>query len=289
MNFILHKLRDYIQFIKLRLTFLVVFSAGAGFVIGANKWDIDLNRLMLLVIAGFLVTGSSNGLNQIIERKFDKMMSRTANRPLPANRMSLLEAYIVAIFMGVAGLYILFLKINYLSGLLGLFALLSYAFIYTPLKRKTPFSVLVGALPGSIPPLLGWVAVTGNLGIGGLILFAIQFIWQFPHFWAIAWVLDDDYKKAGFKLLPSRAGRDKATAFQIFVYSIGLIPISLLPIAFNMAGYWAGTIILLAGCWFLRHSFLLYKSCKYESSKKMMFASFAYLPIIQIALIIDKI
>ena len=191
--------------------------------------------------------------------------------------------------MGVTGLYVLFLKINYLSGLLGLFALFSYAFIYTPLKRKTPFSVLVGALPGSIPPLLGWVAVTGNLGIDGLILFAIQFIWQFPHFWAIAWVLDDDYKKAGFKLLPSSAGRDKATAFQIFVYSIGLIPISLLPIAFNMAGYWAGAIILLAGCWFLSHSFRLYKSCENESSKKMMLASFAYLPIIQIALIIDKI
>ena len=284
-----NKLRDYIQFIKLRLTLLVVFSAVAGFLMGGSMEELELEKLFLLVLAGLLVTGSSNGFNQILERHLDKMMSRTCNRPLPAGRMGVVEAVALAVLMGVSGLFILFYAMNMASGFLGLFALLSYAFFYTPLKRKTPFAVLVGAFPGAIPPLLGWVAATESLGMGGFILFAIQFIWQFPHFWAIAWVLDEDYKKAGFKLLPSSGGRDKASAFQVLVYSIGLIPISMLPIAFNMSGYWSGVIIFVAGCWFVMHSFKLYKTCDQQASKKMMFASFAYLPIMQLALVLDKI
>jgi protoheme IX farnesyltransferase len=284
-----NKLRDYIQFIKLRLTLLVVFSAVAGFLMGVSIKELELGKLLLLVFAGLLVTGSSNGFNQILEKHLDKLMSRTCNRPLPDGRMEVLEAFVLASLMGVSGLFILFYAMNMASGFLGLFALLSYAFLYTPLKRKTPFAVLVGAFPGAIPPLLGWVAATGSLDMGGFLLFAIQFIWQFPHFWAIAWVLDEDYKKAGFKLLPSSGGRDKASAFQVLVYSIGLIPISLLPIAFNMSGYWSGVVIFVAGCWFLSYSFNLYKTCDQQASKKMMFASFAYLPIMQVALVLDKI
>jgi len=287
LGMMLDKLRDYSAFVKLRLASLVVFSAATGFLLAPGTAEIDWSRLLILVISGFLVTCSSNGFNQIVERDLDKLMDRTANRPLPANRMSISESYLLATIMGLIGLGMLFFYINPLSCGLATFALLSYIFAYTPLKQKTPFAVLVGAFPGAIPPLLGWVAATNYIGMGGLMLFSIQFMWQFPHFWAIAWVLDDDYKKAGFKMLPS--GRDKASAFQILVYSIGLLPISLLPIAFNMSGAIAGIIISIVGVWFLLIAIRLYQSCDLAISRKLMLASFIYLPVVQLALIIDKL
>ncbi|HIB91724.1 TPA: protoheme IX farnesyltransferase, partial [Candidatus Poribacteria bacterium] len=256
MEFLSCKLKDYAQFVKLRLASIVVFSAFAGYMLAPGQ--ADWHKLSILIISGFLVTCASNGFNQIIERGLDALMDRTAKRPLPDNRMSLMEAYTFATILGVAGLVLLFVFINPLSCFLGLLALLSYTLAYTPLKRITPFAVLVGAFPGAIPPLLGWAAATNSIGIGGLILFAIQFMWQFPHFWAIAWVLDDDYKKAGFKLLPSPGGRDKASAFQVLVYSIGLLPISLLPIVFKMSGTIAAVAIIITGVWFLVLSIKLY-------------------------------
>jgi len=215
------KLKDYAEFIKLRLTNLVVFSAAAGFVMGMNTIEsptdeMGWNRLLMLVIGGFLVTGSSNGFNQIIERDLDALMDRTSKRPLPGNRMTVFEAYLLASMMGIIGIIILFVYLNPLSAILGTLALVLYVLAYTTLKRKTPFVVLVGAFPGAIPPMLGWVAAANGLGIEAWILFAIQFIWQFPHFWSIAWVLDDDYKKAGFKMLPANGGRVKNSAFLIF-------------------------------------------------------------------------
>jgi len=281
------KLRDYAQFVKFRLSSLVVFSAAAGFLLATD--NIDWNRLMLLVISGFLITGSSNGFNQIIERDLDKLMDRTSKRPLPDKRMTLSEAYMLASMMGVIGIATLFIYINPLSGILGTLALVLYILAYTPLKKKTPFAVLVGAFPGAIPPMLGWVAATGFIGIEALLLFSIQFIWQFPHFWSIAWVLDDDYRKAGFKMLPSAAGRGKSSAFLVVVYSIGLLPISLLPVMFNMSGNIAAAIIIISGIWFLYYAVRLYKNCTLLASKQLMFASFIYLPIVQIALIIDKV
>ena len=281
------KLTDYAQFIKIRLTSLLVFSAFAGFILASD--NIDWNQLLLLVISGFLVTGSSNGFNQIIERDPDKLMYRTSKRPLPDKRMALSEAYMLASIMGVTGIAIMFIYINPLSGMLGILAFVLYTLAYTPLKMKTPFAVMVGAFPGSIPPMLGWVAATGVIEPGALLLFAIQFIWQFPHFWSIAWVLDDDYRRAGFKMLPSDGGRDKNSAFQVLVYSAGLLPISLLPVMFNMSGNVAGSIIMISGICFLYYAVRLYKHCTLTASRQLMLASFIYLPVVQIALIIDKV
>ena len=241
------------------------------------------------MLGGFLVTGASNGFNQILERDTDKMMSRTSNRPLPQERISLTEAYLLASVMAILGIAILWYYMNPLSGILGLTALLIYVLIYTPLKKITPFAVFVGAFPGAIPPLLGWVAATNNLSVEGWILFAIQFIWQFPHFWAIAWVLNEDYLKAGFKMLPSEGGRNKNSAFQVLFYSLGLIPISLLPLVFKMTGSIAGVVILICGILFAIRAYRLYKSCSVEAASKLMFASFIYLPVVQIAILLDKL
>ena len=282
------KVADYVQFTKLRLSALVVLSAAICFAFGSSG-SIDWYKMLFLLFGGFLVTGASNGINQILEKDTDKMMSRTLNRPLPQERMSVNEAAIVSSILAVSGISILWFLINPLSGFLGFIALILYTAIYTPLKKITPFAVFIGAFPGAIPPLLGYVAAKGSIDVFGWILFAIQFIWQFPHFWAIAWVLDEDYRKAGFKMLPSPGGKDKSSAFQTLVYSIGLIPISLLPLLFNMTGMIAGVVIFICGVLFAVQAFKLYKSCSVESASKLMFASFIYLPIVQIAILIDKL
>jgi protoheme IX farnesyltransferase len=206
------KFSDIVQFTKFRLASLVVLSAALCYLFGAK--EINSDSLVMLIIGGFFVTAASNGFNQIIEKDLDKLMNRTSNRPLPDGRMSLTEAYIISITFGVVGLAILYIWLGLACFLLGLFALASYTFIYTPLKQKTPFAVFVGAFPGAIPPLLGYVAATGRFDIAAWLVFGIQFLWQFPHFWAIAWVLDDDYKKAGFKMLPSKKEEIKTRLFK---------------------------------------------------------------------------
>lgn len=280
-------LRDVAAFCKLRLATLVVMSAVFCFVLASKT--IDYGQLTLLIIGGFLVTASSNGFNQIIERDLDKLMSRTQNRPLPSGRMSLNQAFAIAITLGILGIIILWLFINPLSGLLGTLALVLYTFVYTPMKQKTPLAVFIGAFPGAIPPLLGYVAVSGEMSIAAVLVFSVQFMWQFPHFWAIAWVLDDDYKKAGFYLLPSRGGRDKSSAFQVLIYTLCLLPVSLMPIAFNISGSLATIIIVLCGIAFIAQAIKLYRKCDVKSAQQLMFGSFLYLPIVQIALMIDKI
>jgi protoheme IX farnesyltransferase len=287
---IMSKMTDYAQFIKLRLASLVVFSAVIGYFFGINYLRLESNWIQLtaLILGGFLVTGSSNGFNQIIERDFDKIMARTQNRPLPAGRMTLTEAWIVAVVTGIAGVAILTIYTNILSGILGALALLLYTAVYTPMKRVTPFAVFVGAFPGAIPPMLGCVAATtgfGSIGMAAILLFAIQFMWQFPHFWAIAWVSHDDYKKAGFHLLPSPGGRDKASAFQTVIYTIVLIPISLAPFLFHMTGIVSAAIILVCGTGFLLQALKLYRDCEVSSARKLMFGSFIYLPAVQLALL----
>ena len=282
------KVKDYAQFIKLRLATLVVFSAVIGYLIGAKEF-FEWNKLLWLMIGGFLVTGSSNGFNQIIERELDKLMTRTANRPLPQNRMSVIEAVVLATTMGIAGIIILTVFINPLSGILGSFALILYTLVYTPLKIKTPFAVFVGAFPGAIPPLLGYVASTNGFGeitTPAWILFSTQFLWQFPHFWAIAWVMDEDYKKAGFNMLPSPVGRDKRSAFQVLVYTLFLLPVSLAPVAFKMSGTISAIIIVLCGFFFARQAYMLYKDCTVKSAQKLMFGSFIYLPVVQLAVLL---
>lgn len=281
---------DICQLVKLRLASLVVFSAAISYLFVATaefKWS----TLILLVLGGFFVTGSSNGFNQIIERDLDKLMDRTANRPLPSGRMSVQDAVVISAILGVLGI-VLLMAINFLTGFLGAVALFLYTIVYTPMKKQSPFAVFVGAFPGAIPPMLGCIAATegqGSITFVSILLFTIQFIWQFPHFWAIAWVLDDDYKKAGFNMLPSLGGRDKRSAFQIFVYSVALLLVSILPFAFHITGTISMIIILITGFMFIYQSILVYKNCSIKDAQKLMFASFIYLPVVQVALLLDKI
>lgn len=278
---------DYMLLIKLRLSFLVVFSAAITYLYGTGG-NFSWMNLLILVAGGFLVTGASNGINQILERHLDGLMDRTRDRPLPTLRMGVPEAVVACAVMGTTGIALLYM-LNPLTALLGAFSLISYAFIYTPLKQVTSFSVYVGAVPGAMPPILGWVAATGHLGIEALVLFAIQFVWQFPHFWAIAWVLDDDYQKAGFRLLPSGEGRSKKSATFILVATVLLIPVSVLPSFLNMGGYVLALVSLLAGILFLIQAIRLYKTCTIKAASKLMFSSFIYLPLVQLALLIDKL
>lgn len=283
------KIADYAQFTKLRLASLVVFSAAISYITVTPHTD--WSKVVWLVLGGFLITASSNGFNQVIERDTDKLMTRTANRPLPCERMSVSEGIIVASVLGICGASILFTMINFLSGLLGILAMALYTLAYTPLKRKTPFAVFVGAFPGAIPPLLGCVAATEGIGaftLQGWILFFIQFIWQFPHFWAIAWVMDDDYKKAGFKMLPSHGGRNKSSAFQILIYTLFLWPISLMPVFFGMAGTTSAIIITACGLLFIYQAQKVFNQLTVKYAQNLMFGSFIYLPIVQLAIMIGK-
>jgi len=283
------RVKDYAQFAKLRLASLVVFSAFLSYLLAAGFMGIDWFKVLALVIGGFLVTGASNGINQIIEKDLDKLMHRTRNRPLAAGRMSVSEGAMLAAVMGVIGIWTLWYFLNPLSGVLGALALLLYTAIYTPLKRITPFAVLVGAFPGAIPPMLGYVAETGTFGLIAGLLFAVQFMWQFPHFWAIAWKLEEDYNRGGFSLLPSKGGRDKASAFQILIYSLFLIPVSLLPVLFMDMGWIAGGIVGASSLWFFWKSVKLFHSCSDKDATALMFASFIYLPVVQLTYLIHLI
>lgn len=278
------KFRTYLVFTKFRLSFLVVLSALSGYLFAGGQNWIEVAYLML---GGTLVTGASNGANQIWERDLDQIMNRTNQRPLPTGQMRLKEAYIIVILFIFIGTYLLYL-INLKSALLGVAAFVSYVFVYTPLKQITPWAVFVGAFPGAIPPFLGAIAATNAFGFVPGILFFVQFVWQFPHFWAIAWVLYDDYKKAGFSLLPSKTGKSKASAFQIMVYSLALIPFSLMPWILG----WTSDLTLIAGSilgiWFFYLSFKLYHSCEILDARKLMFASFVYLPVVQFIYVFDR-
>ncbi|MBY0425536.1 MAG: heme o synthase, partial [Cytophagales bacterium] len=275
--------------IKLRLTFLVDFSASNSFLIGSKvNGEINWFNWGKLIVGGFLVTVSANIINQIKEVEFDLLMKRTYLRPLPSGRLSTNEAWSMCFVAGVIGTVIMW-NVGPLAALLTLVSNILYAFVYTPLKRVGPIAVFVGAIPGAMPPLIGIAAATGTINMEAMILFGFQFIWQFPHFWAIAWVADDDYKKAGFRLLPSGGGKDMKTAIQIMIYALFLIPLGLLPAKFGMTGINSAIIITVCGVLFLMQTFYLMKECTVKSAKLMMFGSFFYLPIVQIALVFDKV
>ena len=288
------KVKSYMVFTKFRLSALVVVSAVSGYLfMGGSGWK----EILLLIIGGTLVTAASNGSNQIWERDLDKKMNRTANRPLPQGRMSVGEAYAIVIFCLVVGTVLLYM-LNLYSALLGLAAFVSYVFMYTPMKRKSPWAVFVGAFPGAIPPMLGAVAATteinseyvyGDFTLVSGILFFVQFVWQFPHFWAIAWVSFDDYKAGGFSLLPSKQGKSKNSAFQIAVYSLLLIPFSLMPWILGWTSWTSMILATLLGAAFFWYSYKLFLSCDDKDAKRLMFASFLYLPVIQFLYVFDKI
>jgi len=284
----LHKLKAYTDLLKLRLSLLVVFSAGMGYMLGHNG-AMDWNRFVIFLIGGLLVTGASNTINQIIEKDLDKLMSRTCKRPLPTGRLSVNEAIGFAILAGGTGILLMLVYINVWAASLSLLSLILYGFVYTPLKRVSSIAVLVGAFPGALPPLIGWAAATNGVSILGLVLFGIQFIWQFPHFWAIAWVLDEDYKKAGFRLLPAEGEKNLNTAFQIMIYTLMLVPLGLIPTKLGLTGINSAIVATVCGSLFLMQTFYLMKECSRKAALQIMFGSFFYLPIVQIAFVLDKI
>lgn len=285
------KIKDYGQLLKPNLSFLVVFSSVIAYLLVPGV-HFELSKVIILFAGGMLVTGAANAINQILEKDSDRLMKRTMFRPLPDARMQRAEAWFFALLTAFAGAALLALSFNLLTGILSLVSLLLYAFAYTPLKKISPIAVLVGAIPGAMPPLLGWVAATNRIGFegagtGGWILFAVQFFWQFPHFWSIAWVAYDDYAKAGIKLLPSSAGRTSFTGLQCMLYSLVLIPISMLP-RLHMTGVIGMSVAIVMGIIYFYTSYLFYQHNDEKSARRVMFASFFYLPIVLIAYLLDK-
>ncbi|MDB5153827.1 MAG: cyoE [Mucilaginibacter sp.] len=281
---------DFSKLIKFRLTFLVVFSASVTFLIGSKAnaeahGVINWKHWGMLIIGGFLVTAAANCFNEIIEKDFDKLMKRTRDRPIPAGHMTTGQALILGLFMALAGTYLLG-SLNLTTGLLSVFSILLYAFAYTPLKRVSPIAVFVGAIPGALPPFIGYVAGYGTIDQIALIVFCIQFVWQFPHFWAIAWVLDDDYKLAGFRLLPT-GKRDMVSAMITFICTLILVPVSLLPTIYHYGGYWVGGVSLVCSLVFLYLAFMLLLKRDIKSAQKLMFGSFFYLPVVQLMFLFD--
>lgn len=283
------RLKAYYDLVKFRLTSLVTFSAVFGFILGDSGTSFSWNSFIGLMLGGFAVSGASCAANQIWERDVDKLMNRTKGRPLPMDTISLAEAYWFTAITAIVGVSLLWIFTNPLTTWLAVLSMVLYAFVYTPLKKVGPIAVFVGAIPGALPPLLGWTAATGAISHEALIIFGIQFIWQFPHFWAIAWVGDEDYKKAGFKLLPNGGKKDLNTAIQIMIYTLFLLPLGLLPTYFGLTGLNSGIIATICGVLFLAQTFSLMKDGSRKSALRIMFGSFLYLPIVQIAYLLDKI
>jgi protoheme IX farnesyltransferase len=282
------KVQSFIKLSKVKLSALVVFSAVLTYLtVAQNPTWIQVTALFF---GGFLVTAGANGFNQIIERDLDKLMTRTRLRPMPTNNLSVSQALIFCAFSGVIGTILLWVFTNPLSGIVGFLSIILYSFVYTPLKRITPFSVFVGAFPGAFPTLIGAVAATpdfGSINFFAFLLFLIQFFWQFPHFWAIAWVSHDDYQKAGFFMLPSKGGRDKVSKSQILTYTLALFPVSLSPYFFDFSGWFSAAVAATMGFLFIYQAYQLYKTGTIDSARKLMFGSFIYLPVVQLALMID--
>ena len=275
--------------IKYRLSFSVVLSSVASYLLGFEIFSLD--TFILLIIGGFLIVGSSNGFNQIIERESDSLMSRTSNRPLTSGSMSILQAIIICSILGLIGFFMLY-TINFRTAFFGFVSMIIYLAVYTPLKPISPLSVFFGAIPGAIPFMLGWVAATNKFSIETGILFMIQFFWQFPHFWAIGWVSYDDYEKAGFKMLPT-GKRDNTTAFLIVFYTIWMILVSTLPY-FSFTGKFSiglpsFMLILVAGIFMLIQALRLMKYKDNQNAIRLMYTSIFYLSFIQIIFVVDKL
>jgi protoheme IX farnesyltransferase len=280
--------KAYIELLKPRLSMLVAFSCAFGFIL-ASQNSVDWFRLILVTAGGFLLSGASVTINQVIEQREDALMSRTKNRPIPTGKITPTAAVIFACSVMAASILFLILSTNTLTVLLSVVSMVLYSFVYTPLKKVGPIAVFAGAIPGALPPLLGWIANTGVVSYEALVIFGIQFIWQFPHFWAIAWVADDDYKKAGFRLLPSGGGKDHNTSIQIMTYTLFLLPLGLIPAWIGLTGINSAVIVTLCGVGFLAQTFSLMRTGSNQSAMRIMFGSFIYLPVVQISYLLDKI
>lgn len=291
-----NKLKDYLQLTKPSLNIMVVFSSVICYLLAPEVVEYNWLMILLLFIGGYLVTGGANAMNMAMEKDTDAVMKRTSKRPVAAGRMSVEEAWVFAAIAGAAGVFILGYYFNWLSAGLAAFSLFLYAFVYTPLKKVNAIAVLVGAFPGALPCLIGWAA--GNDAIfesgngwkdyGGLALFVIQFLWQFPHFWAIAWVAHGDYSRAGFKLLPAEKGPTKFTAMQTIVYALLLIPFTLVPFLIGLTGMYSLIVIMLANLFLVWQCIRLYRAMDAKSARRVMFSSYIYLPVVLLAYLADK-
>ena len=286
---VMSKLKDYLQLIKPSLSIMVVFSSVISYLLAPKVVEYDLKMILLLFAGGMLVTGSANAMNQVVEKDTDAVMLRTAKRPVASGRMTVHEGWAFAIITGSVGVFLLGNYFNWLSAALAAFSLFLYAFIYTPLKKVNAVAVLVGAVPGALPCLIGWAAGNDKLSAGGWVLFALQFLWQFPHFWAIAWIAHKDYSKAGFRLLPSEKGPTKYTALQTVIYSLLLIPVSAIPYFIGMSGIISLFIAMLANGFMILRCVGLYQRMDVSSARQVMFGSYIYLPVVLMAFLVDKV
>lgn len=287
-----NKIKDYLKLIKVSLSIMVVFSSVLSFLLVPGlkeKFVSPLQMTILLAIGGLLVTGSANAINQAVEKNTDAVMKRTSSRPVAAGRMSVQEAWVFAIITGAIGVFMLGYFFNWTAAGLATFSLFLYAFIYTPLKKINAIAVLVGAFPGALPCLIGWAAGDEKIGMGGWVLFGLQFLWQFPHFWAICWIAYKDYSIAGFKLLPSDKGPTKFTALQTVIYSMLLIPVGVIPYFIGMSGMVSLIIISLANLLMVWQCVRLYRDMEVRSARRIMFSSYIYLPVVLLALLGDKL
>lgn len=282
------KIRDYFQLAKFTLSFTVVFSSVVCFLLAPGQ-SFDFVSVLLLFVAGMLITGSANAINQVLEKDTDALMKRTSNRPIASGRMSADEGWTFALIAGTIGVFIMAYWFNILSAVISAFSLFLYAFVYTPLKKRHSIAVLIGGIPGALPCLIGWVAGTDALTAGGWILFSIQFIWQFPHFWAIAWVAYNDYARAGFKLLPDSGGPTKYAALQALMYSIILVPLGMMPHFWGMTGMVSMVVIIIANLFMIFQCVRLLREMDVKAARRVMFSSYFYLPIVLLALWADKI
>ncbi len=282
---------DFLEITKARLAVSVVFSSIAGFMLGiSNIHSLDWMVLLKLTIGGYCMVGASNAFNQVIEKELDLLMDRTKNRPVPSKRMTPNNALTIAFLLTIIGIVLLY-TINEKTAMFGAISIFIYTCVYTPLKTITPLAVFVGAFPGAIPFMLGWVAATGNFGIEAGTLFLIQFFWQFPHFWAIGWFLYEDYEKAGFFMLPS-GKKDNSTALQIILYTLWLIIASLLPVLGYTGQFFITKItavgVLLLGLWMLFYAVKLYQTRTAKSARTLMLVSVSYITLLQLVYILDK-
>ena len=287
-----NKLKDYLQLVKPSLSIMVVFSSVISFLlvpVVEHRYTSPWTMSALLFIGGMLVTGSANAINQVVEKDTDAVMKRTAKRPVAAGRMTTQEGWAFAIICGAVGVFVLGYFFNWLSAGLAAFSLFLYAFVYTPLKKVSAVAVLVGAFPGALPCLIGWAAGANELSLGGWALFALQFLWQFPHFWAIAWVAHKDYSSAGFRLLPSETGPTKFTALQAVIYALLLIPIGMLPYYLGISGIISLVIVTLTNLFLVIQCIRLYMQLDVKAARRVMFSSYIHLPIVLLALLMDKV
>ncbi|MBO9638092.1 heme o synthase [Siphonobacter aquaeclarae] len=280
------KAKAYFELLKHRLSTFVALSGTFGYYLAVDQ--VEWMHLLLITLAGFGITGAANIINQIYEKDSDLLMKRTRNRPIPSGRLSVTEATVFCLILLAGSLFLFVHFFNFRSAIVALLSVILYGFVYTPLKRSGPIAVFVGAIPGAFPPMIGWVAATNQFGWEPGVLFAIQFFWQFPHFWALAWMIDDDYRQAGIRLLPYNGNKGLKTARAIMLYTVFLVPLGWIPYEMGITGITSAILATLGGVLLLGHTFYLMREISDAAARRLFFVAIAYLPILQIVFLLDK-